>query len=150
MGPLSYMWSVVMRCMTVHDHSIGNNYISIQFLYFTRRNTQYCNNTKQSKAQGHSTIYCTQQKTMPFTLSSTYRAIWSIYRVPQNAAGCHCCWQVSCRYGQAKVFHVLFITYRPQLVLGRLWNIFKNGLYLQSALSSGAGGTGQQDLCTKC
>jgi hypothetical protein len=94
--------NIVMRRMTVHDHSIENNDISIQFLYFTRRNTQYCNNTKQSKAQGHSAIYCTQQKT-PFTLCSIHRAVWSIYRVPQNTAGCHCRWQASRRYGQTKV-----------------------------------------------
>jgi hypothetical protein len=30
-----------MQRMTVHDHSIENNDISIQFLYFTRINTQY-------------------------------------------------------------------------------------------------------------
>ena len=32
---------VVKRHMTIHDHSTENNYISIQFLYFTSRNTQY-------------------------------------------------------------------------------------------------------------
>jgi len=47
--------NAVMRRMPVHDHSIENDDISIEFLYFTR-NTQYCNNIKQPKAQGHSTI----------------------------------------------------------------------------------------------
>ena len=46
MGPPLYMRSVVdrkvvKRHMTIHDHSTENNYISIQFLYFTSRNTQY-------------------------------------------------------------------------------------------------------------
>jgi hypothetical protein len=46
-----------------------------QKIYFTRRNTQYCNNTKQSKAQEeHSTIYCTLQKTTTFTLRSKHIA----------------------------------------------------------------------------
>ena len=139
MGPPSYMRSVVdrnvvMRRMAVHDHSIENNDISIQFIYFTRRNTQYCNNTKQSKAQGHSTIYWIQQNTTPFTLRSQHMAVRPIYRVPQNAAGCDCCWQASSRYGQANVFHVLFKTRGPLLVLGRLWNIFTNGHFLQCAL----------------
>jgi hypothetical protein len=54
MGPPSYMRSVVernfvIRRMSLHDHSIANNDISIQFLYFTSRNTQYCKNTQQSK-----------------------------------------------------------------------------------------------------
>jgi len=46
MGPPSYMRSVVdrkvvKRRMTIHDHRTENNDISIQFLYFTSRNTQY-------------------------------------------------------------------------------------------------------------
>ena len=133
MGPPSYMRSfvdrkVVKRRMTIHDHSTENNDISIQFLYFTSRNTQY--------TQRHNTVQisCTEEKTMLFTLHWIHRVDWSIYRVPQNAAGCDCCWQASSRYGQANVFHVLFKTRGPLLVLGRLWNIFTNGHFLQCAL----------------
>ena len=116
MGPPSYMRSivdrkVVKRRMTIHDHSTENNDLSIQFLYFTSRNTQY--------TQRHNTVQisCTEEKTTPFTLHWIHRVDRSIYRVPQNAAGCHRCWQVSSRYGQAKVFHVSFITRGPQLVV---------------------------------
>jgi hypothetical protein len=47
--------SVVMRRMTVHNHITKNNDISVQFLYFTSHNKQYCNNTKtrQSKNVVH-------------------------------------------------------------------------------------------------
>ena len=56
------------------------------------------------------------------TLGSTHRVVRSIYHVTQNIAGCHCCWQVSSQYGQAKVFHVLFITRGPQLAIVKCFN----------------------------
>jgi len=39
--------SVVMRHKTAYNHISKSNDISIQFLYFTNSNTQYCNNKKQ-------------------------------------------------------------------------------------------------------
>ena len=70
----------------MHDHSTEYNDTSVQFLYFTKRNTQHCNDTKQSKAQRHTaqfTAHCIQ--TTPFTV---HKAVRSIYRVPQTAPGC--------------------------------------------------------------
>ena len=36
----------------------------------------------------------------PLTLRSIHRAVRSIYRFPQNTAGCQRCWQVSSRYAK--------------------------------------------------
>ena len=90
MEPPSYMRSVVdrnvaMRRMTVHDHNTENNDISIQFLYFTSRNTQYCNNTfkdtmTQYKFPAHSKRRHLQyvdytQRTGPFIVSPECRRL---------------------------------------------------------------------------
>ena len=85
MGPPSYMRSVdrnvAMRRMTVHDHNTENNDISIQFLYFTSRNTQYCNNTLKGTVTVQ--ISCKLQQTTPFTLRPIHRGDRSIYHVPR-------------------------------------------------------------------
>jgi hypothetical protein len=64
--------SVVMRRMTLLDHSTANNDVSIQFLYFTSRNTQCCNNTQQS----------TQYK---FTAQQTRRHLHYVQYTEQSA-----------------------------------------------------------------
>jgi len=67
MEPPSYMRSVVdrnvaMRRMTVHDHNTENNDISIQFLYFTSRNTQYCNNTLKGTVTVQNPANCKRRR----------------------------------------------------------------------------------------
>jgi len=117
MGPPSYMWSVidrsvVMQRMTVHNHITKNNDISIQFLYFTSHNKQYCNNTKQT------------WQSKNFVHIAKHDAIYTKYNTqsgpvylscPHNTASCHCCWHVNSGYIKLKGFHVLFVTRGPHM-----------------------------------
>jgi hypothetical protein len=62
--------SVDMRGMTVHDDSTENNDIPIQFISITSHNTQYCNNTQQSKTHGINSLHTAKDGAIYITFNT--------------------------------------------------------------------------------